>query len=643
MRSHRGCRAVCLAGVLLAALLAVARPCAATAAELELPEGEASFRLMATTGSRTKVYSYDQGSLGFFDYIGSEDALGVVSISQQDPVLGPYQDVSAAGQRTSAFNLDNMRQSIQILRWCNEIRRSCGLSELRVDPGMMAISQCQLNYSNPQINHSGVFLVAENLAWGYPNPFDGWYDAERAIWMRPENAAARDWFYAYAAQHGYNDALNEMDLSPYASLSAQVGHYLNVVHPDYVLTGASFILNGTSFNNVSGQVFTSDRSITRTYTVDEFSQLFETYCAALGTPVEQLGYAIGGTGTYCDLLGSQTVAQPGDEVHVVVSPMPSCEFSYVTIRDASGADVPFTWLTTEELCFSMPASDVTVTAVCVAVPNAVTLRQSGHGTIRADASSACYGDGVTVVARPDAGYVAGAIVVTDADGNRVKTGFGSDGERYFVMPGSPVSVSATWRPEGSLWPCPGDDFCPARCYDDLPQASWYHRGADWAIANGVMTGTFDPEGETSTFNATGSLSRAEMAQVLYNLAGRPTVDASLAGRFDDCSADAWYAPAVAWAVGEGIFGGYSEHEFGPGDGITREQFALVLWRSEGRPASTDATSRFPDAGCVSPWAREGLDWAVGEGLISGFDTGRLGPGVTLNRAMAATILQRWRA
>ena len=38
-----------------------------------------------------------------------------------------------------------------------------------------------------------------------------------------------------------------------------------------------------------------------------------------------------------------------------------------------------------------------------------------------------------------------------------------------------------------------------------------------------------------------------------------------------------------------------------------------------------------------------MSWAVEEGLISGLGSGELGPGVGLNRAMAATILQRWQS
>lgn len=632
--------------VFLFLLLVMFFPARALAAEVGMVS-EASYQLLAGSTSRTRVYSYEEGSLGFFDYLGSQNALVVVDKAEEDPTLAPYVDTTAAGQRTSPFNLDNVRQSIQVMRWCNELRRSRGLPELRVDPELVAISQCQLCFSNQVVGHSGVFMVGENLAWGYENPFDGWYYEEMEIWQRPENADARAWFDAYAAEHGFNSASFNLGTSPYASLSNEVGHYLNIINPEYVLTGASFIRDGAILSNVSGQVFSLDDSPLRTYTVDEFAQLFETYYASLGTPVEPLGYSIDGMGSYCELTGSQSIAHQGDIVYIHVAPLPSCEFSSLSIVDSSGGEVPYTFVGYVDGCreysFTMPASDVNITATCTAIPNKINLVQGGHGAISCEAASAPYGDVVSVSVTPDEGFVAGALVVTDAQGNRVSTGFGDGNTRVFTMPGSAVSVSATWRSEGTMWPCGGDEFCPSNCFVDLSQDAWYHEGADWVLANGVMSGGFDPIAETGTFGATTGLTRAEMAQVLYNMAGRPEVDVRTVASFDDCSTDAWYAPAVAWVVDEGLFGGYSESSFGPGDALSREQFAVVVWRAEGEPQSQGELGRFSDVASVSSWARDAMSWSVGEGLISGLGSGELGPGVGLNRAMAATILQRWQS
>ena len=71
------------------------------------------------------------------------------------------------------------------------------------------------------------------------------------------------------------------------------------------------------------------------------------------------------------------------------------------------------------------------------------------------------------------------------------------------------------------------------------------------------------------------LSRAMMVQILYNLEDRPAAAESAA--FTDVAADAWYADAVNWAAGEGIVSGYGNGRFGPDDLITREQMANMLY------------------------------------------------------------------
>lgn len=70
--------------------------------------------------------------------------------------------------------------------------------------------------------------------------------------------------------------------------------------------------------------------------------------------------------------------------------------------------------------------------------------------------------------------------------------------------------------------------------------------------------------------------------------------------------------------------------------------AVVLWRCSGEPASSGNLSGFPDENDASLWARDALEWAVGEGFIRGYgDTGRLEPGAGLTRAQAATMIMRW--
>ena len=47
--------------------------------------------------------------------------------------------------------------------------------------------------------------------------------------------------------------------------------------------------------------------------------------------------------------------------------------------------------------------------------------------------------------------------------------------------------------------------------------------------------------------------------------------------FADVASNDWFADAVTWASANGIVNGYSTAQFAPGDPVTREQLALILY------------------------------------------------------------------
>ena len=138
------------------------------------------------------------------------------------------------------------------------------------------------------------------------------------------------------------------------------------------------------------------------------------------------------------------------------------------------------------------------------------------------------------------------------------------------------------------------------------------------------------------------MTRAMLAQVLYNLEGKP---AATGAPFQDVAPGQWYANAVAWAAENGIVSGYGNGRFGPNDPITREQLATILHRyasKKGYDTSASASlSGFSDSASVSGYAQEALSWAVGAKLVSGMGNNALNPAGTATRAQVATILMRF--
>ncbi len=176
-----------------------------------------------------------------------------------------------------------------------------------------------------------------------------------------------------------------------------------------------------------------------------------------------------------------------------------------------------------------------------------------------------------------------------------------------------------------------------RDYVDVPVTAWYAGAVDYVLSEGLLSGTSD-----SQFSPFATLSRGMLAQILYNLAGRPeTGDSS----FQDVPQDAWYYQAVTWAVEAGVLSGASETAFLPNQVCSREQTALVL-RQFAKYMGADVSAQaeldgFADQRSVSPWAREAVEWAVASGLLAGTggSSPALNPGGGLNRAEFATILR----
>lgn len=53
------------------------------------------------------------------------------------------------------------------------------------------------------------------------------------------------------------------------------------------------------------------------------------------------------------------------------------------------------------------------------------------------------------------------------------------------------------------------------------------------------------------------------------------------------ASDAWYADAVSFVVGEGLFNGTSDTTFEPATSMSRSMMATVLYRLAGSPAVTE--------------------------------------------------------
>ena len=173
--------------------------------------------------------------------------------------------------------------------------------------------------------------------------------------------------------------------------------------------------------------------------------------------------------------------------------------------------------------------------------------------------------------------------------------------------------------------------------------NWAYPGIQYCVTHGIMGGMGD-----GTFAPTGTTTRAQIVQILYNLEGTPAVSGTTP--FTDLTAN-WYKPAILWAYQNNVVAGKSPTTFDPEGPVTREQIAVILTQYMFHVLKMERTwtpadlSTFPDGAQVSGWAKEAMQDAVALGLINGTKASDglvyLDPQGSATRQQVATILMNF--
>ena len=245
-------------------------------------------------------------------------------------------------------------------------------------------------------------------------------------------------------------------------------------------------------------------------------------------------------------------------------------------------------------------------------------------TLPADVYTVTYEDAETGKEAPlkEVGEYTANIVISDAKGNF---------EAVDVI--APVEVSAK------------------KVFSDVANNAWY---SEVVYKAATMTPAYmNGYSGTTMFGPENSITRGEVACVLYNMAGG---DRIYSGAFDDqfqyddqtgyvtgfsdVDGKMYYAKAIAWAKATGIVNGYGDGTFAPDANITREEFAAMLSNYAAKlgddvdGAEADLSS-FADAGQISDWAEQAVEWAVANEVMG--NGGFIAPTNTITRAEVAAM------
>ena len=281
--------------------------------------------------------------------------------------------------------------------------------------------------------------------------------------------------------------------------------------------------------------------------------------------------------------------------------------------------------------FTMPNASVVIAPTYTSDYYTISVDGGSHGSVSIEAEPAgtnsYYGirnEYVYIDATPNTGYKVKSVTVVDKYNDSIRVYESSTANRYyFTMPDSNVTVNVEFTPRVMSNP-----------FTDVRSTDWFYDAVNYVYSEGIMDGT-----SVYMFSPNNATSRGMLVTILWRLAGEPVVTGT---SFSDVSSSSYYYYAVLWASKYGIVDGLGNNMFGPDQAITREQFAVILYRyAQHCGYSTSANSTlvgYADSNKISSYALTAMRWACGAGLFEGDERANLNPQGQTTRAAAAKLL-----
>lgn len=173
-------------------------------------------------------------------------------------------------------------------------------------------------------------------------------------------------------------------------------------------------------------------------------------------------------------------------------------------------------------------------------------------------------------------------------------------------------------------------------YTDVDSEDWFRNAVDYVTEKGLMVGVSENE-----FAPRMAVTRGMFVTVIHRMEGTP--EAEREASFNDVEEGSWYEEAVNWAAENYIVYGYSAEEYGPGDIITREQMAAIIYRYaeyKGIDVSVENENRYmdyKDYENISNYAKPAVSWVSEKGLMAGDADGGFRPKDKATRAETAQV------
>ena len=247
----------------------------------------------------------------------------------------------------------------------------------------------------------------------------------------------------------------------------------------------------------------------------------------------------------------------------------------------------------------------------------------------------------TYVANDKAGTVTITATYKDTEGNEksasvkvtVKKASTTTGGNDGTTSGGGPSIIAPGHTGAVTTPNTNTNYKPD--FQDLDSVEWARTAINGLAMRGMISGR-----DQYTFDPNANITRAEYCQILMGAIN--ALNAKGESTFADVPSTAWYYNAVSVASQLGIVSGYGDGNFGPNDLITRQDMALMTYKTAKimnkslEPVNAEIT--FEDSHEISDYAFEAVMTLQKAGIINGMTETTFEPHSNATRAQSAKVI-----
>ena len=247
----------------------------------------------------------------------------------------------------------------------------------------------------------------------------------------------------------------------------------------------------------------------------------------------------------------------------------------------------------------------------------------------------------TYVANDKAGTVTITATYKDTEGNEksasvkvtVKKASTTTGGNDGTTSGGGPGIIAPGNTGAVTTPNTNTNYKPD--FQDLGSVEWARTAINGLAMRGMISGR-----DQYTFDPNANITRAEYCQILMGAIN--ALNAKGESTFADVPSTAWYYNAVSVASQLGIVSGYGDGNFGPNDLITRQDMALMTYKTAKimnkslEPVNAEIT--FEDSHEISDYAFEAVMTLQKAGIINGMTDTTFEPHSNATRAQSAKVI-----